>query len=157
MRLLTIREKNMDKIIKLTINTLIVLLTGIMIYSMLEIILLTIRTIFVKNEIFNFLEPTIDKNNLFISSAQGFIAATLLITIIIEVIESLREYKLKNKINYTKVILEIAIIAIIRHVLIIDFEHATTGILIGISSLIFVLGLFYLILTDSIKIKKNDN
>lgn len=159
MRLLatSLREKNMDKIIKLTINTLIVLLTGIMIYSMLEIILLTIRTIFVKNEIFNFLEPTIDKNNLFISSAQGFIAATLLITIIIEVIESLREYKLKNKINYTKVILEIAIIAIIRHVLIIDFEHATTGILIGISSLIFVLGLFYLILTDSIKIKKNDN
>ena len=147
----------MDKIIKLTINTLIVLLTGIMIYSTLEIIFLTIRTIFVKNEIFNFLQPTIDKNNLFISSAQGFIAATLLITIIIEVIESLREYQLKNKINYTKVILEIAIIAIIRHVLILDFEHAATGILIGISSLIFVLGLFYLILTDSIKINKNDN
>lgn len=132
----------MDKIIKITVNTLIILLTVIMIYSMLEIVLITLRTIFVKNEIINFLNPTIDRNNLFITSVQGFIAATLLITIIIEVIESLREYQKKNKINYVKVILEIAIIAVIRYVLIIDFEHANAGILIGVSSLILVLGLF---------------
>jgi uncharacterized membrane protein (DUF373 family) len=147
----------MEKIIKITVNTLIILLTVIMIYSMLEIVLITLRTILVKTEIINFLNPTIDKNNLFISSVQGFIAAALLITILIEVIESLREYKLKNKINYTKVILEIAIIALIRHVLILDYEHANTGTLIGISSLIFVLGLFYLILTNKIKLNKNDN
>lgn len=147
----------MGKIIKITLNTLIFLLTLIMIYSMLEIVLITIRTIFIKNEIINFLNPTIDRNNLFIASVQGFIAAALLITILIEVIESLREYKLKNKINYTKVILEIAIIAVIRHVLILDYEHANTGTLIGISSLIFVLGLFYLILTNKIKLNKNEN
>lgn len=147
----------MGKIIKITLNTLILLLTLIMIYSMLEIVLITIRTIFIKNEIINFLNPTIDRNNLFIASVQGFIAAALLITILIEVIESLREYKLKNKINYTKVILEIAIIAVIRHVLILDYEHANTGTLIGISSLIFVLGLFYLILTNKIKLNKNEN
>lgn len=147
----------MDKIIKITINTLIILLTGVMIYSILEIVLITIRTVFVKNEIINFLNPTINRENLFIASVQGFIAAALLITILIEVIESLREYKLKNKINYTKVILEIAIIAVIRHVLIIDYEHANFGTLIGLSSLIFVLGLFYLILTNKIKLNKNDN
>jgi len=147
----------MEKIIKITINTLIGLLTGVMIYSIFEIVLVTIRTVFVKNEIINFLNPTIDRDNLFIASVQGFIAAALLITIIIEVIESLREYKLKNKINYIKVILEIAIIALIRHVLIIDYEHANTGTLIGISSLIFVLGLFYLILANKIKLEKNDN
>ncbi|MEM0543918.1 phosphate-starvation-inducible PsiE family protein [Flavobacterium sp. j3] len=124
---------------------------------MLEIVLITLRTIFVKNEIINFLNPTIDRNNLFITSVQGFIAATLLITIIIEVIESLREYQKKNKINYVKVILEIAIIAVIRHVLIIDFEHANVGILIGVSSLILVLGLFYLILNKNIKTNQYDN
>ena len=147
----------MDKIIKITVNTLIILLTVVMIYSMLEIVLITLRTIFVKNEIINFLNPTIDRNNLFITSVQGFIAATLLITIIIEVIESLREYQKKNKINYVKVILEIAIIAVIRHVLIIDFEHANAGILIGVSSLILVLGLFYLILNKNIKTNQNEN
>lgn len=87
----------------------------------------------------------------------GFIAATLLITIIIEVIESLREYQKKNKINYVKVILEIAIIAVIRHILIIDFEHSNAGILIGVSSLILVLGLFYLILNKNIKTNQHDN
>jgi len=147
----------MDKIIKVTVNTLIILLTVIMIYSMLEIVLITLRTIFVKNEIINFLNPTIDRNNLFITSVQGFIAATLLITIIIEVIESLRDYQKKNKINFVKVILEIAIIAVIRHVLIIDFEHANAGILIGVSSLILVLGLFYLILNKNIKTNQHEN
>lgn len=147
----------MDKIIKVTVNTLIILLTVIMIYSMLEIVLITLRTIFVKNEIINFLNPTIDRNNLFITSVQDFIAATLLITIIIEVIESLRDYQKKNKINYVKVILEIAIIAVIRHVLIIDFEHANAGILIGVSSLILVLGLFYLILNKNIKTNQHEN
>lgn len=147
----------MDKIIKVTVNTLIILLTVIMIYSMLEIVLITLRTIFVKNEIINFLNPTIDRNNLFITSVQGFIAATLLITIIIEVIESLRDYQKKNKINYVKVILEITIIAVIRHVLIIDFEHANAGILIGVSSLILILGLFYLILNKNIKTNQHEN
>jgi uncharacterized membrane protein (DUF373 family) len=148
--------QNMEKIISITINTLIILLTVIMAYSMLEIVLITIRTIFIKSEILNFLNPTIDRNNLFVSSVQGFVAAALLITILIEVIESLREYKLKNKINYTKVIVEIAIIAVIRHVLILDYEHTSTGTLVGISSLIFVLGSFYLILTNKISVRRRD-
>lgn len=90
----------MDRIIKIIINTLILLLSLIIIYSLLEIVLITLRTIIIKNETINFLEPKIDKANLFISTVQGLIAAVLLITILIEVIESLREYKQKNSINY---------------------------------------------------------
>jgi uncharacterized membrane protein (DUF373 family) len=146
----------LEKIIKITIDILIVLLVGIMIYSLLEIVLITIRTIVVKNEIFNFYNPTIDRGNLFIASVQGLIAAVLLITILIEVIESLKEYKQKNKINYAKVILEIAIIAVIRHVLILDYEHVNSNTLIGLSSLIFVLSIFYLVLNDKIKLKKDN-
>lgn len=146
----------MEKLLKFTINTLLVLLTIIMIYSLLEITLITLRTIVVKNEIINFLGPTINKNNLFISSVQGIIAAVLLITILIEIIESLREYKQKDSINYTKVIVEIAIIAVVRHVLIMDFEHVKGNTLIGISSIIFVLGLFYLLLNNKLKLGKNE-
>jgi uncharacterized membrane protein (DUF373 family) len=146
----------MEKVIKITINVLIIILTIILIYSLVEIVALVMRTIIVRNEILNFLNPTINQENLFISSVQGFVSATLLITILIEIIQSLREYQEKSKINYIQVILEIAIIAIIRHVLILDFEHASTSLLIGISSLIFVLGLFYLILNDRFpKIKRN--
>ena len=146
----------MEKVIKYTINILIILLTVIMIYSLVEIVAIVLRTIIVRNEILNFLNPTINQENLFIASVQGFVSAVLLITILIEIIQSLREYQEKSKINYIKVILEIAIIAIIRHVLIIDFEHASTGILIGLSSLIFVLGLFYLILNNKFPINKKN-
>jgi len=146
----------MEKVIKIIINILIILLTVIMIYSLVEIVAIVLRTIIVRNEILNFLNPTINQENLFIASVQGFVSAVLLITILIEIIQSLREYQEKSKINYIKVILEIAIIAIIRHVLIIDFEHANTSILIGLSSLILVLGLFYLILNDKIPINKKN-
>jgi len=146
----------MEKVIKIIINILIILLTVIMIYSLVEIVAIVLRTIIVRNEILNFLNPTINQENLFIASVQGFVSAVLLITILIEIIQSLREYQEKSKINYIKVILEIAIIAIIRHVLIIDFEHATTSILIGLSSLIFVLGLFYLILNNKFPINKKN-
>jgi uncharacterized membrane protein (DUF373 family) len=101
-RIQKLNAKNyMDRIIKITINILILLLSLIMIYSLVEIVLITLRTIIIKNEIINFLEPKIDKANLFISTVQGLIAAVLLITILIEVIESLREYKQKNSINYS--------------------------------------------------------
>lgn len=146
----------MEKVIKITINILIILLTVIMIYSLVEIVAIVLRTIIVRNEILNFLNPTINRENLFIASVQGFVSAVLLITILIEIIQSLREYQEKSKFNYIKVILEIAIIAIIRHVLILDFEHATTGLIIGLSCLIFVLGLFYLILNDKFPINKKN-
>lgn len=144
----------MEKVIKITINTLIILLTVIMIYSVVEIVAIVLRAIIVRNELLNFFDPTINRENLFIASVQGFISAVLLITILIEIIQSLREYLLKNKVNYIEVIIEIAIIAIIRHVLTIDFEHATAGLLFGLSGLIFVLGLFYLILNNKFPIKK---
>ncbi len=104
----------------------------------------------------NFLESKIDKANLFISTVQGLIAAVLLITILIEVIESLREYKQKNNINYINVIIEIAIIAVVRHILIMEFEHINGNTLLGVSSLIFVLGFLYFILNKKIKLGKNE-
>jgi uncharacterized membrane protein (DUF373 family) len=126
----------------------------IMIYLMVEIVAIVLRTIIVRNEITNFLNPTINRENLFISSVQGFASGVLLITILIEIIQSLRKYQEKNKINYIQVILEIAIIAIIRHVQVLDFEYASTSLLIGLSSLVFVLGLFYLILNNRFPINK---
>jgi uncharacterized membrane protein (DUF373 family) len=146
----------MEKIIRYVIKTMIVLLTVIMIYSMLEIVAIVLRTILVRNEILNFFNPTINQENLFIGSVQGFISAVLLITILIEVIVSLHEYQDKNTTNYIKVILEIAIIAVIRHILVIDYKHASSDSLIGFSFLILVLGLFYLVMNDKIKLNKKE-
>ena len=144
----------MERIIKITINILITILTGIMIYSVVEIVAIVARAMIVKNEFLNFFNSTIDQENLFITSVQGFISAVLLITILIEIIQSLREYQLKSKVNYIEVIIEIALIAIIRHILILDFEHISSGLLLGLSGLILVLGLFYLILNDRFSISK---
>ena len=44
------------------------------------------------------------------------------------------------------VIVEIALIASVRHMLTIDLEHIQPGILYGLSALILVLGLFFLVI-----------
>jgi uncharacterized membrane protein (DUF373 family) len=61
-----------------------------------------------------------------------------------------------SDINYIKVIIEIAIIAVVRHILIMDFEHINGNTLLGVSSLIFVLGFLYFILNKKIKLGKNE-
>jgi len=87
---------------------------------------------------------------LFLSQVQGLISAILLLTIIIELIHSLTEYIKAGTTNYVVIISEIALIAIVRHILALDIEHIDPQSLIGLSALILVLGLFYLISTKTI-------
>jgi uncharacterized membrane protein (DUF373 family) len=47
-------------------------------------------------------------------------------------------------------ITEIALIAIVRHILTIDLEHIEAGVLFGLSALIFVLGLFFILINRKI-------
>lgn len=78
-----------DKIVKLSIKVLIVLLTLVLLYSVAELFLIVIKTFVVKSEAFVNFSDTYNRKNLFLSTVQGLIAAVLLITIIIEVIYSL--------------------------------------------------------------------
>ncbi|MFD2201049.1 phosphate-starvation-inducible PsiE family protein [Shivajiella indica] len=79
-----------------------------------------------------------------------------------ELIASLVEYLKVGSKNYVKVITEIALIATVRHLLAIDFEHMNANVLFGLSALIFVLGLFFLLATKQISFNngmttKNEN
>lgn len=143
-----------EKIIKETIKILIIILTAILLYSTLDLIIIVIKTFISKNEAYNYDSAKYNRENIFLASVQGLISAVLLITIIIELIYSLIEYLGKSNRNYIMIIIEIALIALIRHLLVLDIEHIHSDVLIGISSLLFVLGLFYLIIQKRIFIVK---
>jgi uncharacterized membrane protein (DUF373 family) len=130
----------------LTIRILIVFLLLILIVSILELGGLIIKAIVSSNEILIFRDGPVVKERLFLFKVQGLISAVLLITILIELISSLVEYIKKGSANYVKIIVEIALIALLRHLLGVDIEHVEAGTLLGISTILFVLGGFYYLL-----------
>jgi uncharacterized membrane protein (DUF373 family) len=132
--------------IKYVVMILILLLTTILLYSLVEFILLVYKALFIYSEVFNFSDKPHNRELLFITQVQGFISAVLLLTILIEFIHSLTQYLRSGTTDYIEIITEIALIAIVRHLLILDIEHINSGILVGLSALIFVIGLFYLII-----------
>lgn len=140
-------------ITKRVIQVLIVLITFILIYSSVEFIFLLGRAALTNLAAFNFSPEPVDRSKLFFSQVQGLIAAVLLLTILIELIASLIEYLKVGSANYVTVITEIALIAIVRHLLAIDFEHVKADVLLSLSALIFVLGLFYLVTSKRILFK----
>lgn len=138
--------KLVSTISTLTIRVLIFFLTMILIVSLLELGVLLFKAVLASNEILISRDSPLVKEGLFLSKVQGFIAAVLLITILIELIASLVEYLKVGSANYVRIIVEIALIALIRHLLGIDVEHVATGTLLGISALLLVLGGFYYLL-----------
>jgi uncharacterized membrane protein (DUF373 family) len=142
-----------NTITRKVIQVLIVLITLMLMYSLVEFIFLLGRAVLMQHGAFNFLPEPVDKSRLFFSHVQGLIAAILLLTILIELIGSLIEYLKVGSANYVTVITEIALIAIVRHLLSIDFEHVHADVLLGLSALIFVLGMFYLVTSKRIVFK----
>jgi uncharacterized membrane protein (DUF373 family) len=142
------------------IRILIFALCLILAYSVFEFLLLVLRGFINYRGAFVLTGGAIDKSTLFLTQVQGFVSAILLLTILIELIFSLLEYLKLGGINYVPVITEIAVIAVVRHILAIDMEHVEGGVLLGISSLILVLGIFYLITNRRISLflnKDNDS
>jgi uncharacterized membrane protein (DUF373 family) len=142
-----------NTITRKVIQVLIVLITLVLIYSLVEFIFLLGRAAFTQHAAFSFSPEPLDRSRLFLSQVQGLIAAVLLLTILIELISSLVEYLKVGSANYVTVITEIALIAIVRHLLSIDFEHVKADVLMGLSALIFVLSLFYLVTSKRIVFK----
>jgi uncharacterized membrane protein (DUF373 family) len=138
--------KIISQLTLLTIRILIFFLIIILIVSLLELGGIIVKAILSSDEIFIFRDSPLVKEGLFLSKVQGLISAVLLITILIELIGSLVEYIKEGSANYIKIIVEIALIALLRHLLGIDVEHVATGTLVGISSLLLVLGGFYYLL-----------
>lgn len=136
-----------------SIRILIFLVVIILLYSLAELIALTFRGMITHTAAFaNSLEP-VDRNHLFLREVQGLISAVLFMTILVELIISLIEYLKVGSANYVTVITEIALIAIVRHLLALDIEHVDASVLVGLSALILVLGLFYLAATQRLSMK----
>ena len=133
-------------IIKVTVKILIFLLLLVLLYSVAEFTFIVVKGFIRFNGAFNFSTEPFDRERLFFTQVQGLISAVLLLTILIELIQSLIGYLKSDATNYVGVIVEIALIASVRHILTIDLEHIHSGILIGLSALILVLGLFFLVI-----------
>jgi uncharacterized membrane protein (DUF373 family) len=144
-----------EKSTKWVIRILILLLLCMLLYALVEFLFLAGRAMLLRQEAFSFSATPIDRDKLFFNELQGFIAAILLLTILIELIASLIEYLKLGSTNYVKVINEIALIATIRHLLALDFEHINPLVLVGLAALILVLGLFYFMATKTIHIGIN--
>jgi uncharacterized membrane protein (DUF373 family) len=140
-----------QKIIRSVVKIVVILLTIILLYSVLEFIFLVFKALFVFNEAFDLSAEPYNRERLFITHVQGFISAVLLLTILVEFLHSLTQYLRAGTTDYIEIITEIALIAIVRHLLVLDIEHVNSGVLIGLSALIFVIGLFYLIIARKLR------
>ena len=138
-------------IIKITVKILIFLLLLVLLYSVAEFTFIVVKGFIRFNGAFNFSTEPFDRERLFFTQVQGLISAVLLLTILIELIQSLIGYLKSDATNYVGVIVEIALIASVRHMLTIDLEHIQPGILYGLSALILVLGLFFLAINRKLK------
>ncbi len=132
----------MEKSIRTFYWLIILVLFAILIYSSVELIVLIGRSMANKVSIFDFSDPTIDTKNLFLQHVQGFIAGILLLTIILELIQSLYVYlRSQEHAKYLVVLYEIAMIAVVRHLFTLDFEHLDGPTILGLSFLVLVLGI----------------
>ena len=136
-----------------SIRILIFLVVAILVYSLAELIALTIRGMITHDAAFAPNLDPVNRDKLFLREVQGLVSAVLFITILVELIVSLIEYLKVGSANYVTVITEIALIAIVGHLLALDLEHVDASILLGLSALILVLGLFYLASTQRLAIK----
>lgn len=130
-----------NRIIKIFYWVIIISLFVVLVFSAVELILLMYRTMMNNLAVFDFSTQRVNTNELFLNHVQRFIAGILLLTIIIELIQSFLIF-LKSEVHskYLVVLYEIAMIAIVRHLFTIDLEHIHGLELIGISVLVLVLG-----------------
>jgi uncharacterized membrane protein (DUF373 family) len=76
---------------------------------------------------------------------QQFMAGALLLMVLIELLESIYYYITHDNTTYTKIVLEIVLISVLRHVIILDIAHMEYTSVISLSILVFVIGAFYLV------------
>ncbi|MDY2586828.1 phosphate-starvation-inducible PsiE family protein [Winogradskyella aquimaris] len=130
-----------ERMIKMFYWFIIVILFVILLFSTLELVVLIGRTLVNSREVFDFSTQRVNTDGLFVNHVQGFIAGILLLTIIIELIQSFFVFiKSEAHSKYLVIIYEIAMIAIVRHLFVLDFEHIGGVELMGISLLVLVVG-----------------
>ena len=133
-----------DRFVRICLQVLVLLLAVVLAISVLELVALVVRAVLAKTAAFSLDPAPVDREGLFLTTVQGFIAGVLLITILVELVRSLTEYLQRGSAEYVVVMFEIALIAVVRHLLAIDFEHVDPLMLPGLALLLGVLAYFNL-------------
>jgi uncharacterized membrane protein (DUF373 family) len=131
-----------DRFIRISLYALVLLLAVVLAASLFELVALVVRAVLAKTADYSLDPAPVERNALFLTTVQGFIAGVLLITILVELIRSLIEYLQRGSAEYVVVMFEIALIAVVRHLLALDFEHVDPLILPGLALLLGVLAYF---------------
>lgn len=82
---------------------------------------------------------TIDE---FQTAVQSLFAGVLLVVLGLELMDTLRNYFIEHRLR-VELLLSVALIAVARHVIQLDYEHASPWLVIGIAFLVFSLTASY--------------
>lgn len=138
-------EKFVHFIKKYALYGILITLSLLLIYAVGEYIMVVFRAIFrhFTNAIYGGFQYK--EGTLLLMVLQQFMAGALLLMVLIELLESIYYYIKHDNTLYTKIVLEIVLISVLRHVIILDIAHTEYTNVIGLSLLVFVIGGFYLI------------
>jgi uncharacterized membrane protein (DUF373 family) len=128
--------------IKMILWIILAALFVILIYSLVEFCVILTKTI--SNHPVSI--TTIDKSSTFLAVVLPLLSGILVLVIVIEMIESIVNFIKFDRSSYIYVITEIALIALIRHLITLDLHHIETMQAIAIGLLTFVVTAFYIAL-----------
>lgn len=139
---------NLEKANKTAINwslkVILVTLYIILFYSLFEFCVILVTSII--NHPISFTFDPIDKSTTFLEIVFPLLSGVLVLVIIVEMIESINDYIKFDRSSYIYIITEIALIALIRHLITLDLHHIDAFDLMGIGILTLVITAFYIVL-----------
>jgi uncharacterized membrane protein (DUF373 family) len=89
------------------------------------------------------------------NSVQALFAGVLLVILGLELLETLRHYFVQHHLR-AEFLLSVALIAVARHVVRVDYEHASPGIIAAMAFLLFTLGAAYIGMRRLIRARSPD-
>jgi len=131
-------------VIKLILRVILVTLYIILIYSLFEFCVILITTV-VNHPVSLTFNP-IDKTSTFLELVLPLLSGVLVLVIVVEMIESIIDYIKLDRSSYIYIITEIALIALIRHLITLDLHHIEASEVMGIGVLTLVITAFYIAL-----------
>ncbi len=126
------------------IRSLIIMMAVIILISTIELGYLIVKDIFNPPVFFLEIDELLDLFGFF-----------LLILIGIELLETIKAY-LQDKVVHSEIVLEVALIAIARKVIILDFKEYDSIIVLGIAALILTISVAYYIVRRKLRIDLTD-
>jgi uncharacterized membrane protein (DUF373 family) len=130
--------------IKLILKILLAALYIILVYSLIEFLIILFNAII--NHPISFSFNPVDKSSPFLELVLPLLSAVLLMMIVVEMIESIIDFIKFDRTSYIYIITEIALIAMIRHLITIDLHHINAFEVVAVGLLIISVASFYIAL-----------